>query len=88
MLLRLAALACGLRPETVAISEMRKFSGWLLPGLTGAGEILERLNTIALLQDYRELMLGWLDGLERAGDTRVHPELLPEMTLDTVRLPG
>ena len=88
LLVRLAELACGHRPERVAVCEMRKFSSWLLPGLTGAGEILERLNTITLLQDYRELMLGWLDGLERAGDTRVHPELLPEMTLDTVRLPG
>ena len=32
LLQRLAALACGHRPEPVAICEMRKFCGWMLPG--------------------------------------------------------
>ena len=81
---RLAALACSHRPEKVAVSEMRKFCGWLLPGLTGAGEVLARLNAITTLDGFNRLMEGWLDGLIRTGDVHIHPELLPEETLDTV----
>ena len=81
---RLAALACGHRPEKVAVSEMRKFCGWLLPGLTGAGEVLRQLNAVTTLDGFNRLMDGWLDGLIRTGDIHVHPELLPEETLDTV----
>ena len=85
LLIRLATLACGHRPEKVAISEMRKFSGWLLPGLTGYREVLLALNGIADLEGYRRLLEGYLNGLERANDLEVHPELTPEASLDTVR---
>ena len=84
VLLRLAALACGLRPETVAISEMRKFSGWLLPGLTGAEELLRALNGITTLEGYRAALEGFVDILIRAGDTQVHPVLAGRQSLDTV----
>lgn len=87
LLLDLAERACAHRPERVAVREMRKFSRWLLPGLTGAEALLGALNGVETLEDYRRAMLGYLDALERTGDTRLHPELAPEATLDTVR-PG
>ena len=81
---RLAKLACGHRPEKVAVSEMRKFCGWLLPGLTGAGEVLGQLNDVMTLDGFNRLMDLWLDGLVRTGDIHIHPELMPVETLDTV----
>ena len=84
LLLRLARLACGHRPEKVAICEMRKFCGWMLPGLTGAGEVLQRLNGIVTLEDYNRLLEDYLDGLVRRGDLDIHPQLLPKPSLDTV----
>ena len=86
LLMRLAALACGHRPERVAISEMRKFCGWMLPGLTGAGDVCRRLNGVYTLDGFTRLMEDWLDGLVRSGDTHMHPELMPLPTLDTVRI--
>ena len=86
LLLRLAGLACGHRPERVAISEMRKFCGWMLPGLTGAGDVCGRMNDIFTLDGFTRLMEDWLDGLVRSGDTHMHPELAPPPTLDTVRM--
>lgn len=83
VLLRLAALSCLHRPERVAISEMRKFAGWLLPGLTGAGEALKGLNQIDTLDGFNRAMEGYLDGLRRENDLSIHPELLPQMNLDT-----
>ena len=84
LLKRLAALACGHRPEKVAVSEMRKFCGWLLPGFTGAGELLARLNGVTTLDGFNRLIDGWLEGLVREGDTHPREELLPNQTLDTV----
>ena len=84
LLLKQAALACGHRPEKVAICEMRKFSGWLLPGLTGADEVLRRLNGVTTLEGFRRLMGDFLEALIRTNDVRVHPELLPRQSLDTV----
>ena len=84
LLKRLAALACGHRPEKVAVCEMRKFCGWLLPGFTGAGEALRALNGVATLDGFNRLMDAWLEGLARRDDLHAHPELLPEPTLDTV----
>ena len=81
---RLAKLACGHRPEKVAVSEMRKFCGWLLPGLTGAGEVLGQLNDVTTLDGFNRLMDLWLNGLVRTGDSHIHPELLPAETLDAV----
>lgn len=86
LLVTLATRATLHRPEKVAVREMRKFSGWLLPGLTGATDVLERLNGIEALEDYRRLMEGYLEALARQNDTHIHPELLPEATLDTVKL--
>ena len=84
VLKRLAALACGHRPEKVAVSEMRKFCGWLLPGFTGAEETLQSLNAVITLDGFNRLMDGWLESLARSNDFRVHPELMPSQTLDTV----
>lgn len=84
VLLRLARLSCLHRPERVAVCEMRKFASWLLPGLTGAEEVLERLNRAFTLEDFNRLMEGYLDALLRAGDVRIHPELRPRTDLDTV----
>ena len=84
LLLRLGKLACGHRPERVAMYEMRKFCGWLLPGLTGAQEVLWRLNQVVTLEAYRALLEGYLDGLIKAGDLSLHASLMPEQTLDTV----
>ena len=85
LLVRLAEMACLHRPEPVAVCEMRKFSRWLLPGLTGAEALLEALNAVTTLDGYRAAMLGYLERLEKAGDLLPHPELAPPQTLDTVR---
>jgi len=84
VLLRLAELSCRHRPERVAIGEMRKFSGWLLPGLTGAEDVLRALNGIWSLEGYRRLLTGFLEALARSGDLAVHEALGPDRTLDTV----
>lgn len=81
---RLASLACGHRPEKVAVSEMRKFGGWWLPGLTGAEEVLTRLNGVTTLDGFNRLMDRWLEDLARRNDLDIHPERLPPPTLDTV----
>lgn len=88
LLLRLAALGCGCRPERVAVREMRKFCGWWLTGLAGAEEALRRLNRIETLDGFRECLEDYLDRLERARDLEIHPELLPCASLDTVRPQG
>ena len=84
LLIHLAELSCLHRPERVAVCEMRKFSGWLLPGLTGAEAVLASLNGVCTLADYRRCLEAFLDGLLRADDTQIHHELMPEMNLDTV----
>lgn len=85
LLLRLAGLSCLHRPERVAICEMRKFSGWLLPGLTGSEEALRALNAVVDRESYRRVLEDFLEALVRRGDTRIHPERIPKPTLDTVR---
>lgn len=84
LLIRLAALACRHRPERVAVCEMRKFCGWLLPGLTGAEGVVKRLNGIDALSAYTALLEDYLNELVRSNDVGVHPELTPDCTLDTV----
>ena len=81
---RLARLACGHRPEKVAVSEMRKFAHWWLSGLTGADEILRAMNGVTALEGLDRLMDDYLEVLAKKGDLAVHPELLPPPTLDTV----
>ena len=83
VLTRLAALACGLRPEPVAMAEMRKFSRWLLTGLTGAEEILGAINHITTLNEYRKALEAYLDRLQIAGDVYIHPEYAGEQDLNT-----
>lgn len=83
LLTRLAALQCQHRPEPVAIGEMRKFSGWLLSGLNGAGETLQTLHHITTLDAFTACLETYLDGLVRMGDLRVHPELVRDQGLDT-----
>ena len=84
LLVRLGALACGHRPQRVAMFEMRKFCRWILPGLTGAEDVLRRLNEVVTLDGYRALLEGYLDRLIQTGDVRLHAELTPAQTLDTV----
>ena len=84
LLIRLGALACRHRPERVAICEMRKFCGWLLPGFTGAEGVLKALNHVVTLDGYERLLDGYLKMLTREGDLMPHEELMPERTLDTV----
>ena len=84
VLIRLATLACGLRPEAVAISEMRKFSGWLLSGLANVSTLLTSLNTITTLSAYREALERYLKRLIQSDDTHIHPEWIRSSPLDTV----
>lgn len=81
---RLAHLACGHRPEKVAVSEMRKFAGWWLPGLTGAADVLQAMNAVTTLESLDRLLEDYLDRLTQWNDLETHPELMPAPTLDTV----
>jgi len=85
LLTRLAELACGHRPERVAISEMRKFCGWMLSGFTGAEQLLTKLNAIFTLNGFKSTLEDYLDDLVQKHDLEVHSELHPDATLDTVR---
>ena len=84
LLLRLATLTCQHRPAGVAVCEMRRFCGWILAGLTGYDGVLARLNAAVTLDDFRALLEGYLNDLEKRDDLELHPELLPKPTLDTV----
>lgn len=84
LLIRLATLTCGHRPEGVAICEMRRFCAWMLSGLTGCDAILEKVNAAVTLDAFRALLEDYIEALARAGDLGVHPERSPQMTLDTV----
>lgn len=85
MLLRLAEGVCRQKPEQLAICEMRKFCRWYLAGLRGADAVCEGMNHIFSLDGFRRELEDYLSALVQANDTRVHPELAPEWTLDTVR---
>jgi len=84
LLIRLAGLTCGHRPENVAICEMRRFCGWMLAGLTDYQAVLARLNGVVTLDAFRALLEDYHEALCRRGDLDIHPELLPKQTLDTV----
>lgn len=88
VLLRLAERNLPLKPEKFAILEMRKFSGWYLPGLAGAESVLSEINAgCESYERYRRILSEYLDALIRGNDTYIHPELMPEPTLDTVNHP-
>ena len=61
-------------------------AAWVKEEFTKLGfdAVLTRLNAVVTLDDYRALLEGYLDGLEKRGDLEIHPELLPKPTLDTV----
>ena len=84
VLLRLGARMCDQKPESLAMCEIRKFCSWYLEGLTGAQEICGRIYHVERLDELRRVLEGYLDGLIAANDVQLHPELLPEATLDTV----
>ncbi len=86
LLLRLAGLSCVHRPEKVAIQEMRKFCGWLLPGLTGSDEVLRQMNRVEAREAFERLLGDYLEALARRDDLDIHPELAPELTLDTISM--
>lgn len=85
ILLRLADGICRQKAEKLAICEMRKFCRWYLAGLRGAEELCGRINGVFTLDGFRRELEGYLNGLVQANDIRVHPEIEPEWTLDTVR---
>ena len=71
-------------PESLAMCEIRKFCSWYLEGLTGAGEVCSRIHRVEQLDELRRVLEGYLNGLIAANDVQLHPELMPEVTLDTV----
>jgi len=87
ILIRMAGILCAMRPEHFAIYEMRKFSIWMLKGLTGGLETLEKIYCVDALDSYTATLLEYLEKLERTGDVYIHPELADAPTLDTVRMP-
>lgn len=84
LLNHLAALSCRHRPERVAIGEMRKFAGWLLPGITGFQTVLSDLNAITTLNGFSRRLEAFLSALARAGDLSVHYNEM-DVGLDTRR---
>ena len=85
VLLRLAELSCALRPEPVAICEMRKYSRWLLTGLTGSEALFESLNGIDTLDGYRHALDKYLNQLICARDTWIHDDQKKKVSLDTAQ---
>lgn len=85
MLLRLAERLCQQKPEHFAIQELRKFCLWYLSGLTDADKMFDRCKSVDCLDGFRAIHEQYLNRLTRENDVHIHPELLPEDTLDTVR---
>ena len=85
LLLRLAERLCQQKPEKFAICELRKFTLWYLAGFTGAEAVGEAVKRVETLEDYRRLHGEYLERLLRTNDVHIHPERVPEATLDTVR---
>lgn len=87
VLKQLAEMLCRIRPEKFSIFEMRKFSYWMLPGLLFADEALTGIYKTETLKGFEGELDAYLNRLTRIGDTCIHPELMPEPTLDTVQNP-
>lgn len=87
ILVRMAGILCSLRPEIFALHEMRKFSIWMLNGLTGWRDTLSDIYGAETFERYASILSDYQNRLERSGDIYVHSELADALTLDTVRLP-
>lgn len=85
MLLRFADRLCEQKPEHFALQEMRKFCLWYLNGLTGADQVFEKTKYADDLETFHRIHEEYLNHLIQTNDTGIHPELLPEATLDTVQ---
>lgn len=85
MLLKFADRLCAQKPEHFAMQEMRKFCLWYLGGLTGAAQVFEQTKTANDLASFHAIHEQYLNHLIQTNDLWVHPELLPEQTLDTVQ---
>ena len=84
MLLRLAERLCQQKPEHFAMQELRKNCLWYLSGLTDADKTFEQTKVANDLDSFRRIHEAYLDRLIQANDLRIHPELAPQSTLDTV----
>lgn len=84
ILLRLADRLCLQKPEVFAMHEMRKYCLWYLSGLTGAAQTFDLIKRAEDLETFHRVHEGFLERLIQTNDIHVHPELLPEATLDTV----
>ena len=78
LLLRLLSLSLRMRPERLAVMRMRKFTPWYLDGMTGLGELTERVNRMERADDYTDAIREFAARLTRAGDPLPHPECQQE----------
>ncbi len=62
--LRHTDMLCVLKPQKIAICEMRKHMAWYLQGLRGAGQMRQRLNAMGTLEQVRAALLEYLKVLE------------------------
>lgn len=85
VLLRLARLLCILRPERLAICEIRKFCAWMLSGFMDAQALLPMLNQTPDLMGFERLMEDYINRLLCMGDVQIHPELAPDLSLNTMK---
>ena len=85
LLLRLAARLCEQKPEHFAIQELRKNCRWYLSGLTGADEAFDQAKYVESLAEFQAIYKKLLEKLIKTNDLHLHPELMPEETLHTVR---
>lgn len=85
MLLKLAKRLCQQKPEHFAMQEMRKNCRWYLSGLTGADAAFEEVKTADTLEKFCDIHEHLLNRLVQADDLYIHPELMQDAGLDTVR---
>lgn len=85
LLMKLARRLCEQKPEHFAMQEMRKNCRWYLSGLTGADEAFEKTKTADTLDLFCAIHEDLLNRLLQTNDLFIHPELMPDESLDTVR---
>ena len=59
----------------------------MLKGLSGADEALQKIYESDTLSGYINCVEAYLNALVKSDDIYIHPELAPELTLDTVKFP-